>query len=39
VWSRADAEVYPVVGGFMDNRIDTQRRRAVKASVRTTFGV
>lgn len=34
VWSRASAAVYPVVGGWCENRFGTQRRRSEKATVR-----
>lgn len=37
VWSRVDAVVRPVVGGFVDNTFDTQRRRGLKATLRTLF--
>jgi hypothetical protein len=37
VWSRRDAAIYPVAGGWVDNRFDSQRRRQTAATVRTTF--
>jgi hypothetical protein len=37
VWSRKDTLVRPVVGGFIDNAFDTQRRRGEKANARTVF--
>lgn len=37
VWSRANAALYPVVGGFVDNAFDTQRRRGVKTTLRTVW--
>jgi len=37
-WSRRDAAVYTATGGFIDNEFDTQRRRRVNATTRTTFG-
>lgn len=37
-WSRADAFVRPVEGGFIDNAFDTQRRRGAAPNGRTTFG-
>lgn len=37
VWSKADAEVWSVVEGYMDNAWDTQRRRGIEATERTTF--
>lgn len=39
VWSKADAELYPAVAGYMDNAWDTQRRRGVDATTRTTFAI
>lgn len=38
VWSRADAQLRPVIGGWTDNAVDTQRRRGPKATARTVFG-
>jgi len=38
VWSRADATLYPVIGGWTDNAPDTQRRRGPDATVRVTWG-
>lgn len=35
VWSRADAVFRPVVGGFVDNAVDIQRRRGQEATSRT----
>lgn len=37
VWSRRDAALKPVTGGWIDNRPDVQRRRAQLASSRTTW--
>jgi len=37
VWSRRDAAVYTVTGGFIDNAFDTQRRRSVRASSRLNY--
>jgi len=37
VWSRKNAAMYPVVGGWVDNAFDTQRRRGEDANVRTVF--
>lgn len=34
VWSKAQAALFPVVGGWVDNGFDTQRRRGVDATVR-----
>lgn len=34
VWSKADAQARPVVGAFVDNAFDTQRRRGNEASSR-----
>lgn len=38
VWSRADAVLRPVVGGWTDNAPDTQRRRGADATARVTWG-
>lgn len=37
VWSRANAAVVDIVGGAIDNRVDTQRRRQVAASSRLAW--
>lgn len=37
VWSRADALLRPVVGGWTDNAPDIQRRRGPAASLRASF--
>lgn len=37
VWSRADDVLRPVVGGWVDNEFDTQRRRGRRATGRVTF--
>jgi len=37
VWSRKEVNVFPVTGGWVDNRIDTIRRRTTAATSRTTF--
>lgn len=37
VWSRVDGTVREVVGGWIDNAFDTQRRRGVAATGRTLF--
>lgn len=39
VWSRSDADLYPVVGGYVDNAWDVQRRRGPDASSRQLFTV
>lgn len=39
VWSRAANELYAVVGGWTDNAPDTQRRRGLASTSRTTFSV
>jgi hypothetical protein len=39
VWSRTDSAVHSVVGGFVDDAYDIQRRRGERAVGRTTFGV
>jgi hypothetical protein len=36
VWSSADDTAYPVIGAWMDNAFDTQRRRGVDATARDT---
>lgn len=38
VWSRKDKVLRPVVGGWTDNAIDTQRRRGPAATARSTWG-
>jgi hypothetical protein len=38
LWSRKNNTCYTVVGGFVDNRFDTQRRRAELSTARGTFG-
>lgn len=37
VWSRADAAYHPVVRGWVDSELDTQRRRGRRTTVRTTW--
>lgn len=37
VWSRTNGAIQPVVGGWVDNAFDTQRRRGEKATSRTAF--
>jgi hypothetical protein len=37
VWSRADGTVREVVGGWIDNAFDTQRRRGLAPTSRITF--
>lgn len=37
VWSKADAEVWEVIGGYVDDAWDTQRRRGLAPTVRTAF--
>lgn len=37
IWSRADAALYPVIGGYVDGAWDTQRRRGIASSTRTTW--
>lgn len=37
VWSRKDAALKPITGGWVDNRPDVQRRRAAAASSRLTW--
>jgi hypothetical protein len=36
-WSRADAVMRTITGGYVDNAFDTQRRRGIAATARTTF--
>lgn len=38
VWSRVDATLRPVVGGWTDDAPDTQRRRGVNPTGRTVWG-
>lgn len=37
VWSRTDEALKPVVAGWVDDAFDTQRRRGVEPTERTTF--
>lgn len=37
IWSRKNADVNPVTGGWVDNAFDVQRRRGNKPSLRSTF--
>lgn len=37
VWSRANAAMYPVTGGFVDDAFDTQRRRGQAPTTRLTW--
>lgn len=37
VWSRANDAFYPIVGGYVDNSFDTQRRRGVATTTRVAF--
>lgn len=39
VWSRKDGVLRTVVGGHVDNEFDTQRRRGMKPSARTTWSM
>lgn len=39
VWSKADAALYPVVAGYVDDAWDIQRRRGPRPTTRTTFTV
>jgi hypothetical protein len=38
-WSRADAQIHTVTGGFVDNAFDTQRRRGEQATLRRPWGI
>lgn len=38
VWSKADADVRAALGGYVDDAWDSQRRRGLAATTRTTFG-
>jgi len=38
VWSSTDGSISPVVNGWVDNAWDTQRRRGVSSTARTTWG-
>lgn len=37
IWSRAAVTVFPVQAGFVDNAFDTQRRRGIAASTRSSW--
>lgn len=39
VWSRADAALYPVTRGWVDNAWDTQRRRGLRPTGRTAWAL
>lgn len=39
IWSKADAEVWQAIEGYVDNAWDTQRRRGIEASSRTLFTI
>lgn len=39
IFSRANNEAYAVSGGHIDNDFDTQRRRQLDATARTTWGI
>lgn len=39
VWSRTNSAGYTVVSGWVDNEFDTQRRREVDATVRTSWTI
>lgn len=39
VWSTVDAEMVPILDGWVDNAYDTQRRRGVETTERTTWSV
>lgn len=37
IWSRKDAAIYPVTHGWVDDAFDTQRRRGIGSTARSTF--
>lgn len=37
VWSRTNDAMYPIIGGYIDDAYDTQRRRGVRTSSRQGF--
>lgn len=39
VWSRTDGSLHDVVGGWVDNEWDTQRRRGLRPTYRETWGL
>lgn len=39
VWSRVNHALYPIINGWADDAFDTQRRRGIKATNRTTWTV
>lgn len=39
VWSRVEQDTHQVIGGWVDNEFDTQRRRGNEANARTTWVV
>lgn len=39
VWSRTDDELFPVIGGWVENEFDTQRRRGPAGTSRTPWAV
>ena len=39
VWSKADAEVWEAIAGYVDDAWDTQRRRGVSPTTRTGFTI
>jgi hypothetical protein len=38
IWSRKDSVIYPITSGYIDDAFDTQRRRGIGATARTTWG-
>lgn len=38
IWSRTDGDTKEVIGGWVDNELDTMRKRQVEPSFRQTFG-
>jgi len=39
IWSEVDGDAVPVTDGWIDNAFDTQRRRGVQTTSRTTFTI
>jgi hypothetical protein len=39
IWSRKNTAIYPITTGWMDDAFDTQRRRGIGSTARSTFGL